>query len=147
MGTGPEQAWQWLFAAWMIALVSTLSALFIGEVMGQMPCILCWYQRIAMFPLALILMIGTLRSDADVWRYAMPLAAIGGLIAAWHSLLYLDIIPRAIEPCGQGPSCTDANMTIFGFIPLPLLSLLAFAAIGFLLLLVARNSPKERKPS
>ena len=130
-----------LYAAWIIALISTLGALFIGEIMGQMPCLLCWYQRIAMFPLAVILMVASYRSDVEVWRYALPLAVAGGLIAAYHTLLYAGIIPKAIEPCGAGPSCSDAsNMTILGNIPIPLLSLGAFVVIITLLLLLRKRN-------
>ena len=66
-----------LFAAWLVALGATLGALFIGEVLGQTPCTLCWYQRIAMFPLALLLGLACLHEDASVGRYALPLAAAG----------------------------------------------------------------------
>ena len=120
-----------LYAAWVVALAATLGALFIGEVLGQAPCVLCWYQRIAMFPLAVILAIACLRGDVGVWRYALPLAMAGLLIAGWHSGLYLGLIPEPIEPCSRtGPSCTDAAMTIGGFVPLPVLSLLAFILIA-----------------
>lgn len=127
-------AWPMLFAAWLVALAATMGALFIDEVVGQAPCLLCWYQRIAMFPLALILGIGCLREDAGVRRYALPLALAGVGVALWHSLFYLGVIPKAIEPCGQGPSCTSAEMTILGGLPLPMLSLGAFAAIALLLM-------------
>jgi disulfide bond formation protein DsbB len=130
-----------LAAAWGIALVASLAVLFVGEVMGQQPCVLCWYQRVAMFPLALLLGIAAYRGDYGIWRYALPVAAVGLLIAAFHSLLYYGIIPKAIEPCGAGPSCTSADMTIFGF-ALPVLSLIAFAAISALLVRVARGTPK-----
>lgn len=136
---GIESIWQTLFLSWLIALFSSLGALFIGEVLGQAPCLLCWYQRIAMFPLALILGIACFTDDRAVWRYALPLAGLGGVIALWHSLLYLGVIPKAIEPCGQGPSCTSADMTIFGSVPLPLLSLGAFAVIFLLLFIVRRK--------
>lgn len=136
---GMESIWQTLFLSWLIALFSSLGALFIGEVLGQAPCLLCWYQRIAMFPLALILGIACFTDDRAVWRYALPLAGLGGVIALWHSLLYLGVIPKAIEPCGQGPSCTSADMTIFGSVPLPLLSLGAFAVIFLLLFIVRRK--------
>jgi len=128
-----------LFLTWLIALLSSLSALFIGEVLGQVPCLLCWYQRIAMFPLALILGIACLVDDRAVWRYALPLAGIGSAIALWHSLLYFGVIPEAIKPCGQGPSCSSADMTILGGMPLPLLSLGAFAAISLLLFIIRRK--------
>ena len=123
-----------LYVAFAIALVSTLGALFIGEVLGQTPCVLCWYQRIAMFPLALILGIGALTEDHGVRRYALPLALAGGAVALWHSGLYADLLPEAVAPCSrEGPSCTDAAMTILG-LPLPYLSLAAFAGIILCLL-------------
>src|SRR3546814_13952412 len=71
------QAWRLLFAAWSIALAATLGALFIGEVMGQRPCTLCWHQRAFMFPLAVVLAVACFRSDPQAWRYALPLAGIG----------------------------------------------------------------------
>jgi disulfide bond formation protein DsbB len=129
-----------LLAAWVIALVSTLAALFIGEVMGQAPCNLCWFQRAFMFPLAVMLAVACLDADRRVWRYALPLAVIGWLIAAYHMLLYVGVIPAALEPCGEGTSCSSANMRIFGHIPIPLLSLVAFSAITALLELIRRRS-------
>ena len=131
--------WKLLFAAWLIALGSTLSALFIGEVMGQTPCVLCWFQRIFMFPLAVILAIACFGSDGAVWRYALPLAAIGAILAGWHTLLFTGLIPAALEPGGSGPSCSSENMTILGGVPLPILSLAAFAALIVLLLLVRKR--------
>ncbi len=122
-----------LFFAWLVALVATLGALFIGEILGQKPCMLCWYQRIAMFPLALILGIACLRNDRSIRVYVTPVAIVGATIALWHSLVYFGVAPTAIEPCGQGPSCQGADMTLFGSLPLPVLSLGAFAAIILLL--------------
>lgn len=118
--------------AWIISLVATLGALFIGEVLGQAPCLLCWYQRIAMFPLALILGAGVYFGDPKSARYAKLLAWPGLMTAAWHAGLYFKIIPESIKPCSLGPSCTDAKMLILT-IPIPLLSLAAFAIILFLL--------------
>ncbi|MBT1155861.1 disulfide bond formation protein B [Aminobacter anthyllidis] len=135
-----ERAWGPLLVAWLIALSSTLSALFIGEIMGQAPCVLCWFQRAFMFPLAIILAVACFVSDSTIWRYALPLAVIGWLIALYHSLLYGGIIPESIEPCSAGPSCSGSNMDIFGWVPLPVLSLAAFTAITILLVIVRRRS-------
>ena len=129
-----------LLGAWVIALVSSLGALFIGEVLGQTPCVLCWYQRAFMFPLAVVLGVASYRMEFAVWRYALPLAAIGGLIAAYHSALYAGVIPTPLVPCGAGPSCTDTGMTIFGGVPIPYLSLAAFIAIASLLWGVQRRT-------
>jgi len=129
-----------LLLAWLIALCATLGALFIGEVMGQTPCTLCWYQRIAMFPLALMLGIACSIKDVNIWKYALPLALIGAGVALWHSLLYAGIIPEPIVPCSRsGPSCTDANMLLLNSIPLPYLSLLSFISLSALLTIIAKG--------
>ena len=129
-----------LTAAFLLALVATLGALFIGEVLGQTPCQLCWYQRIAMFPLAPILGLALWRGDAAERVYALPLVAAGIAVALWHSGLYAGLISEAIVPCtANGPSCADkAGQTILG-LPLPYLSLAAFAAIGLCLLNIKGN--------
>jgi disulfide bond formation protein DsbB len=137
--TSSETTWLLLFAAWLVALAATLGALFVGEVMGQLPCDLCWHQRAFMFPLVAILAVASFRSDAGVWLYALPVAVIGLLISAFHNLVYFKLVPTAIKPCGEGPSCSGDAMTLFGAIPLPLLSLLAFAAIVALLLTARRR--------
>lgn len=130
-----------LLAAWVLALFATLAVLFIGEVMGQQPCILCWYQRAALFPLALLLGIAAWRGDLGIWRYGLPFTVAGILIAAFHSLLYFGVIPEGIEPCGAGPSCVDAQMTILG-LPIPLLSLAAFLGLADLLLRVRKGAQR-----
>ncbi|MFZ5525675.1 MAG: disulfide bond formation protein B [Pseudomonadota bacterium] len=135
-------AWVPLFTAWLIALLASLAVLFVGEVMGQAPCNLCWFQRAFMFPLAIVLGVATLRADAAAWCYALPLAISGALVAGFHSGLYLGLIPQNITPCSEGASCTSADMTILGGLPLPVLALAAFSAIAVLLLIGrSRTSP------
>ncbi|PSM16002.1 MULTISPECIES: disulfide bond formation protein B [unclassified Nitratireductor] len=126
----------WLLFAWMIAVAATLTALFIGEIVGQTPCNLCWFQRIFMFPLAIILGIAAFRSDSSIKFYALPLVGLGAAIALLHTLIYFGLLEEAIVPCTRaGPSCAGEAMTILGSVPLPLASLIAFAAIGGLLFL------------
>lgn len=139
-GEGDRRTWSLLVAAWLIALGATLGALFIGEVMGQAPCALCWFQRAFMFPLAIILLAACLRSDSGVWRYALPLAAIGGAIALYHSLLQVGVIPEPIVQCRAEVSCASADMTVLGWLPIPALSFAAFAAIIVLLAIVRGRS-------
>lgn len=123
-----------LTLAFLIALVATLGALFIGEILGKMPCLLCWYQRIAMFPLVVILGVALWRKDLSARLTALPLAVAGAGIAGWHSGLYAGIIPVAIAPCTKdGPSCTDAAAQSILGLPIPFLSLAAFVAILALL--------------
>lgn len=138
--SGKTGAWILLFAAWIIALSATLGALFIGEIMGQSPCVLCWHQRAFMFPLTVILAVACYTSDAGVWRYGLPVAVIGWLVALYHVLVYSGALPQEITPCGAGPSCSASDMTILGGVPIPLLSLGAFTVIAALLILVRRRS-------
>lgn len=128
-----------LLAAWLTALAASLGALFIGEVMGQAPCALCWHQRAMMFPLAVVLGVACLQDDGRAWRYGLPLAVVGGGIALWHNLLFFKVAPAPLEPCGAGPSCSSANMLLFGELPIPVLSLAAFVGIGVCLWIVRRK--------
>ena len=72
-------SWPLLFSAWLVATVSTLGALFLSEIMGVAPCVLCWYQRVFMFPLVFVLAAGLFPLDRRVLRYATPLVVAGGL--------------------------------------------------------------------
>jgi len=126
--------WILIFSAWLIATVSTLGSLFFSEVMELIPCVLCWYQRIFLFPLAIILFVGLFPPDKKVVNYALPLAIIGLLFTVYHCLLFFGFIPENLQPCSQGISCADDNMVLFGFLPIPLLSLTAFLLIIILLL-------------
>ncbi|WP_278484609.1 disulfide bond formation protein B [Achromobacter insolitus] len=132
----------WLTMAWITALIATLSAIFIGEILGRTPCVLCWYQRIFMFPLALLLGIACYRDDSNAWHYALPLAGLGGGFAAYHTLLYWRVIEPEIVACSAEASCSGAGMVIFGSLPLPLLSLLAFTLIVVSLLIVRHHAKK-----
>ena len=131
--------WMVLFSAWLVALTATLASLFIGEVMGRVPCILCWYQRIAMFPLPIILGLGLLLVDLRSVRYAMPFAVGGWAVALYHCLLYWSVVPEGLVPCGQGASCTQAQLMLVGFLPIPVLSLTAFSLIVVLLITPMRR--------
>ncbi|HMN84420.1 MAG TPA: disulfide bond formation protein B [Bauldia sp.] len=137
-----DDGWSYLFAAWLLALAATLTVLYVGEILGQTPCNLCWFQRAFMFPLAVVLGIAAYRADAGIWRYALPLAVAGAFVAAFHTALYVGLVPEAIEPCGRGPSCTSGDMTIAGGAPLPVLSLAVFVLIALLLLLARRGSTR-----
>jgi disulfide bond formation protein DsbB len=122
----------------LIAATSTIGSLIFSEIMKLPPCILCWYQRICMYPLVIILGVGIWKRDKNTIFFALPLAIIGLLIAAYHNLLYYGAIPESIAPCTQGISCTTKQIEVLGFITIPLLSLLAFATITLLLLIHKR---------
>ena len=129
-----SRAWILLVLAWLVSVVATAGALFIGEVMGMTPCVLCWYQRIAMFPLAVILGIASYNEDRRGVVYALPLALSGVALAGYHTLLVAGLIPKGWIPCGAGVSCSDQRLEILNGVQIPWLSLAAFVLITGLLL-------------
>ena len=134
-----DRDWALLFAAWLIAAVATAGSLFFSHVMGFAPCVLCWYQRIFLFPLVVILGIGLFPTDRRVARYALPLAALGWLVAGYHNLVYAGVVPESLQPCTRGVSCTEKYIELFGVLSIPMLSLLAFTALATLLLIAHRR--------
>jgi disulfide bond formation protein DsbB len=130
----PDSVWLLVFGAWLVAGASTLGALFVSEVMQLPPCVLCWYQRIFMFPLVILLPLGLFPFDRRIVRYALPLAIGGALIALFHVLLVAGVVPEGIRPCTQGVPCTEVQIRWLGFVTLPLLSLVAFSTIGALMI-------------
>lgn len=138
----PSRQWALLLLCWLIALVATLGSLFFSEVMNLEPCVLCWYQRIAIFPLALMLAQGLYTQDSQCVKYALPVACAGWLVALYHCLLYAGFIPKDLQPCGRGLSCADQKLELLGFITIPLLSVAAFSFIIALLIAVKKGLPK-----
>jgi disulfide bond formation protein DsbB len=135
-------AWNFVFLCWLVATVSTLGSLFFSEVMELPPCVLCWYQRIFMFPLAIVLTIGLFPFDKNIVRYALPLAAIGWAVALYHYLLYSGFIPENLQPCSQDVPCSKINLELFGFITIPLLSLFSFSIVVVLLMIAKKRVSK-----
>ena len=131
--SGTNTGWMLLFTVWILVTIATLGSLFFSEVMGVPICTLCWYQRVAMYPLVLILGIGLPPYDRKVLRYATGFAGVGWLIALFHVLLVAGIIPKAAQPCVQGIPCSESHISLLGFLNIPMLSLLTFTVIGLLL--------------
>jgi disulfide bond formation protein DsbB len=131
--------WTIIFICWLIAAISSLGSLFFSEVMEFAPCALCWYQRIFMFPLVLVLLIGLFPLDQNVFKYALPIASVGWAFAFYHFLVYSGFIPERLQPCREGVSCSETYIDLFGFLTIPMLSLLSFTAIIILLLIYKRR--------
>lgn len=124
--------------AWFIAIVATLGSLFLSEVAHFVPCTLCWYQRIAMYPLAIILGIAAVRRDASIWRYALPLALVGLTISIYH--YQLEWFPdQSVIGCSRDGGCTTRWIFRLGFISIPSMAGSAFAAIAILLGIAKRE--------
>ncbi|WP_130472810.1 disulfide bond formation protein B, partial [Candidatus Magnetaquicoccus inordinatus] len=116
--------WSLLFAAWLVAACSTLTSLFFSEVAGVPVCSLCWYQRIAMYPLSLILAMALFPYDPKVVRYAGALVGVGWIIALFQVLLVAGVIPERMQPCVQGIPCAETYFALFGILTIPAMSLL-----------------------
>ena len=115
----------------LVAVAATLGSLWFSERAGFVPCELCWYQRIAMYPLALILTIAAIRRDRRVFTYALPLAVIGALVSAWH--VREQLFPDSAGSCDLFAPCTARWVDGFGFVTIPMMaggSFLLIAALG-----------------
>jgi len=131
---GPLAVW----FAWVVSLATTLGSLYFSDVAGFLPCKLCWYQRIAMYPLSVLLLIAAVRRDRSVWVYVVPQATIGALIAAYHT--QLQAFPdQSSSFCTLAAPCTERYVWEFGFVSLPFMALVAFVFI-IAMVLVARSS-------
>ena len=134
--------WNIIFICWIIASVSTLGSLFYSEIMEFAPCALCWYQRVFMFPLVILLLVGLFPFDKSIIKYALPLALTGWGFAFYHYLLYSGFIPESLQPCSQGISCSETYLDLFGFLTIPMLSLMSFSTLVALLLALKRRLSK-----
>jgi disulfide bond formation protein DsbB len=123
-----------IYSSWVISLLATFGSLYFSEILKYQPCVLCWYQRIFMYPLALILPIGLLLRDKNLHLYVLPLSIFGVLVSFYQNLLYYGFISQAASPCTIGVSCT-ARFIKLGFLDIPQLSLISFAVITILMLI------------
>jgi disulfide bond formation protein DsbB len=121
-----------IWLAWSVALVATVGSLMYSEAFHYVPCRLCWFQRIAMYPLAVILLVGAIRREAVVKFYALPLALIGLAISIYHNVVQF-------FPSLEGGSCDPLNpcsartIEMFGFMDLPFMAGAGFIVIAVLL--------------
>ena len=130
-----------------VALISMLGSLFYSEILKFDPCRLCWYQRIFMYPLVVILGVAAARKDRKIGFYAIPLAVIGGMVALYHYaqqvLFHLGIIKTVIN-CGlQDFSCSYVYKIWYGHITIPMMALTGFVAITVLLVIALKSEKKK----
>lgn len=111
------------------ALIGVLVSLYYSEILHLPPCNLCWYQRIFLYPIVPLTIVGILRKSKDLPLFILPLSTIGGIIAFYHTLLQYDLVRETLLPCQLGISCATKQIAYFGFITIPLMSLLAFILI------------------
>lgn len=131
-----------LYIALTQAIIATLGSLYFSEIMNLPPCVLCWYQRIAMYPLVPFLAVGIIKGNKDLPSYLLPISLTGLGISIYHNLLYWNIIPESIAPCTSGVSCTTKFFEWFGFITIPFLALLAFIVINICMAVLVKYKNK-----
>ena len=133
-----------LLAAFIVALIAMLGSLYFSEILLFIPCDLCWYQRILMYPLVILLGVAAIKKDTNIPIYALPFSIIGICVSSYHYLIQkVPAIGEKSMECGIVP-CTGQYINWLGFITIPFLALTGFIIITILLLLVKKNT-KEGK--
>jgi disulfide bond formation protein DsbB len=116
------------YLAFGVALSAMLGSLYYSEIAGFVPCTLCWYQRILMYPLTVILLVGILKHDERVFDYALPFSVLGIGVSTYHYLLQAGVIGHSAA-CSVGIPCGLRYVNYYGFVTIPLMALTAFALI------------------
>lgn len=132
------------YAILLQAGVAMAGSLFFSEVMDLPPCVLCWYQRIAMYPIVILVALGIVRNDRKTYISVLALAIPGLAISIYHNLLYWKILPESIAPCMLGVSCTTKFFEWFGFITIPFMALVAFIIINVLAFISLKKNTYEK---
>jgi disulfide bond formation protein DsbB len=132
-----------LYFAWLLACIATLGSLYYSEIRHLEPCHLCWYQRIMVYPLTIILGIAAYNGFYRIVPYVLPLLVIGMIIATYQVIIQEVPEWQPIDLCGAGPNCDEKINIGLGFISMPMLSLANFAAM-FLLLVQTWRSPNSQ---
>lgn len=133
-----------LFAAWATSILAMFGSLYFSEIRQYEPCLLCWYQRILMYPFALILGIAVVRKDYQIAFYTMIMSGVGALISIYHySLQKVPFMADNAVTCGRVP-CTGQYINWLGFITIPFLALTAFVIIFTISFMIWKKT-KEAK--
>jgi disulfide bond formation protein DsbB len=128
-----------LLLAWISAIIATTGSLYFSEVRHFIPCTLCWYQRIFMYPLVILLGIAFYRNDRGIYKYVLPLSIIGMLLSGYHTVLQKIPYLQQFEMCTTGVPCSKDYLNWFGFITIPLMAFVAFTIITICLLYMKKK--------
>jgi disulfide bond formation protein DsbB len=133
-----------LHLSWAIALVAMLGSLYFSEIKGFLPCKLCWYQRILMYPQVFLLGIASVRKQTSIYLYVLPMTLLGACISIYHYLMEkTDLFPSNSFSCGIVP-CDLEYINWFGFVTIPFLALTAFILISAIHLVLWRIDKSEQ---
>ena len=132
-----------LYLAWLIALIATLGSLYLSEVMAFEPCKYCWFQRIFMYPLAVLLGIACFRQQRMIVPYALALSIPGGLLALYHYMYQKIPALKDVAKCGSIVPCHLDHLNLFGWLTIPLMSFIAFLLITIVLFMIRSSAQQE----
>lgn len=128
--------------AFAVALTATLGSLYFSEIRHFIPCTLCWYQRILMYPLVIITLVGIIEQDDFLPTYVLPFSLIGILVSGYHYLLQWGVFGNAAA-CTVGIPCNARYISYFGFVTIPFLALTAFILITIIMLATRKAYAQE----
>lgn len=118
-----------LLLAWITSIIAMGGSLFFSEQMGFIPCTLCWYQRILMYPLVILLGIAFYKSDKKIYQYILPISLIGMAMSSYHYALQKIPAMQEFHTCTSDVPCSGQYINWFGFVTIPFLALIAFTII------------------
>lgn len=128
-----------LFLGFVVAVSAASGSMYFSSVALLEPCLLCWYQRIFMFPQVVILAVGIWLQERSSALIALVLSVVGGLISVYHVFIQwqerVGLDPTTIVTCatdGSGPSCESSYFLLYGYITIPVMTLTAFVLLGIL---------------
>lgn len=128
-----------LCLGFFISSIATFGSLYFSEILSFAPCILCWYQRTMMYPLVIIFLLGIILKEKRIYFYVLPFSIMGTLIAAYHNLIYYKVISETATACNLQIPCGTVQLELFGFITIPLLSLISFITITILMIVFRKT--------
>ena len=129
-----------LYGAFAVALIAFVGSMYYSQILHLPPCVLCWYQRICIFPLFVILGVSIFKKSRDIIIPAFILAIVGWVISLYHNLLYFEILPEAAAPCMAGISCSTKFEGWLALFPIPLQALVGLTVILIALTIYWKSS-------
>ncbi|MDN4524792.1 disulfide oxidoreductase [Fictibacillus fluitans] len=128
-----------LLLGWVTAVIAVLGSLFFSEVLHYVPCTLCWYQRILMYPLAVFLGVAFYHQNSRIASYVLPLSGLGVIVSGYHIALQKIPALQQFEACSAGVPCSQDYINWLGFITIPMLAFVAFVIITACMLVLSRR--------
>ncbi|MGE7933138.1 disulfide oxidoreductase [Viridibacillus arvi] len=125
-----------LLFGWITSIIAMMGSLFFSEQMGFIPCTLCWYQRILMYPLVFFLGMAFYRNDKEIYKYVLPMSAFGMLLSGYHYALQKIPSMHEFSTCTSGVPCSGQYINWLGFVTIPFLSFIGFTVITISMLVL-----------